>query len=101
MFFHSLGIKGFNHLRWDWSGKQLATEFICRKKEDFKCSVCHSGNVTPTIVGNRKIRASKIGRDNRVLDVISHRIRRHDCGTYRMDNHPFLSHPKSRITLEF
>lgn len=101
ILFHSLSVAGFDHLRWDWSGEQLATESICRRKNVFECSACRSRNVTPTKIGSRKIRASKIGRDNWVLDVMSHRIRCHDCGAYRMESLPFLSHPKSRITLEF
>ena len=98
ILFHSLTISGFDHLRWDWSGKHLATELIRRKPGSFECPVCHSRDVTATPVGHRLVKASKIGRDNWILNVETHRIRCHDCAAYRMESLPFLSDPKSRIT---
>ena len=95
---HCAGIRGFDHVRWDYSGQRKTTEVIRRSSGKFTCPSCGSSSVTATRVGSREILNGKLGADTWVLEVEMHRIRCHDCLAFRMERLPFLSSSLSRIS---
>lgn len=97
LLFHTQGIRGFDHLKWDWSGGQV-TASIIRRKNGFSCSRCRSSNVTATPVSRRTVRAMPLGNKPFDLDVRMHRLKCHDCGAYLMESLPFISSPRMHIT---
>lgn len=98
LLFHSCGIRGFDHIKWNYVGKRSSVETITRKPDGFSCSACGSRSVTATKVGKRLIINGKIGGNAWIIEVETHRVRCHDCSAFLMERLPFLSTPKSRVT---
>ncbi len=98
LLFHALSIKDFDHISWDYSGKNTTTQTISRQHDQFHCAACDSKNVTPTSVGIRKFKCGKIGRDNWILKVVKHRVKCHDCGAFLTEAFSFIPSQKARIT---
>lgn len=97
LLYHSVGIKDFDHVRYSRTSGVIE-ETITRQRDKFYCSACHSHSVTATRVGARRIKAPRLGTLEWILIVESHRVRCHDCGAYLMEELPFISHPKARMT---
>lgn len=97
MLFHTQGIRGFDHRRWDWSG-DTATAFVVRQSDRFRCSSCGSADVTATPVGERIVRGMPVGTKPFELNVRMHRLKCHHCDAYRMERLEFLPGPHSHIT---
>jgi len=96
ILFHGQCIAGFDHQFFSW-GKEVH-EIIVRRAGNFRCPSCNSGDVTATPIDIREIIGLPLGRKRCVFDVQMHRLRCHDCSSYRMENLPFTSSSKTHIT---
>lgn len=94
---HTQGIRGFDHVKWDWSGG-VATAHIRRQKERFRCAACGSADVTATPVHRRTVRGLPLGKMPFEVDIQMHRLLCHECDAYRMERLEFLSSSHSHIT---
>lgn len=81
LLYHTQGIKGFQFLRFDYSG-DITSADIVRKKGKLSCPSCGSLDVTGTPVGMRNIHGLPLGSKtcNLVLRKPISRIRRHPHG---------------------
>ena len=101
LLYHSSGIRGFDHVSWNYSGKGKLTEVIRRSEGGFACPARGSRSVTATRVGSREILNGKISSDDWILEVETHRVRCHDCSAFRMESLPFLSSQRARVSKSF
>ena len=97
VLFHTQGVRGFDHQRWDWSGG-TATSFVVRQPKRFRCAGCASVDVTATPVGRRTVKGLPLGAKPFELNVLMHRLKCHQCGAYRMEELEFLPSSHSHIT---
>lgn len=97
LLFHAQGVRGFEHVRWDWSGGS-ATVVIRRQKDKFRCVACHSADVTATPVNKRIVKGLPLGSQPFELEVQMHRLKCHDCGAFRMERLQFLPGAHAHIT---
>ena len=72
--------------------------FVITKNGDHVCPDCSSINVTPTYIKQRLIRGLPSGMLATNLSVRMHRIRCHDCNSFRMENIEFINSPYRRTT---
>jgi transposase len=97
VLFHTQGVRGFDHKKWDWSGG-TATAHIVRQPGRFRCPSCGSADVTATPVGERTVRGLPVGSKPLDLVVSMHRLKCHDCAAFRMESLEFLPGSHAHIT---
>lgn len=95
LLYHTQCIKGFQHQSYRFEeGKVI--QHINRKR--FSCHECSSNEVSIFPYRTRSIQCDKIGRKLFYVEVKIHRIYCRNCKVVTIENLPFLSHPKSRIS---
>ena len=94
--YHTQGIEHFQHINHSYA-KGFLIWTIQRKENSFKC-YCGSSQVTATPIRRREIKGLSMGKLKTLFNVITHRLRCHDCGAYRMEKLDFLPTQKSSFT---
>lgn len=105
LLYHTQGVKGFNCLRTKYPNGTVIFE-VKQKPKLFKCSNCQSFNVQPYFLKKRKIQALPVGSKKQILAVDIHRLKCHDCDSYKQeslsfaDEHKRYSHKLARYVIE-
>jgi|SaaInlV_165m_DNA_3_1040750.scaffolds.fasta_scaffold25502_1 transposase len=94
---HTQGIRGYQLLRNEYTSNTY-TAHICKKSNKHQCSSCRSFDVTATLVGERIIKALPCGSKQTRINVKMHRLRCHDCKSFRMESIQFTSSAVSRVS---
>ena len=97
LFYHTQGIKGFQFLRFDYSGDIVYADIV-RKKGKLTCPSCGSFDVTGTPVDIREIKGLPMGTKKSVFRVRMQRVRCHCCDAFRMESLPFVHGERGRIS---
>lgn len=99
LLYHTQGIKGFQHQSFVYEADSVIDHIT--RKNALACPECYSYNITPTPLRTRRIQCNKSGQKQFYVEVTVHQIYCKDCKTISIEHLPFLSHPKSRISLAF
>lgn len=93
--YHTQGIIGFQHHSFKFSGG-IAVQRLSRK--EFRCPDCFSSAVKTYPYRTRRIQGMPYGTKPTYLEIDIHRIYCPQCGRIFVEELPFLSHPKARLT---
>ena len=109
--YHTQGIVGFQHHSFQYSeGKVIQRlkrkEFRCpkcfhcsvMKRKEFRCPKCFHCSVSAHHYRTRRIQGLPYGSMSLYFEVELHRIYCPHCRALSVEELPFLSHPKARIT---
>ena len=94
---HTQGVQGYQFIRSEYGAKTF-TVYLSKKPGKFKCTDCRRWNVTATAVSERTIKALPTGTHQTRIQVKMHRLRCHDCGSFKMEDIQFTSDKSSRIS---
>lgn len=95
LMYHTQGIRGFQHRSFSFHS-DCVIQHISRKR--FCCPVCRTGDITVHPLRKRRIHGIACGRKRFYLELTVHRVYCLKCKARRIEQLPFLSHPKSRMT---
>ncbi len=93
--YHTQGIIGFQHQSFTFSGG-IAIQRLERK--EFRCPQCFSPSVKSYFIRTRRIQGLPYGTKPTFFELDIHRIYCSKCRCSSVENLPFTSHPKARIT---
>ena len=97
--YYTQGIRDFQVKETIYSEERL--EIHLRRKEHL-CPKCGAKSVSLTVLYERDVRGLPMGLIREVHLIYSmHRIYCHCCHEYSIEEIPFLSHPKARISIMF
>lgn len=93
--YHTQGINGFQHHSFQFSDGKVIQRL---KRKEFRCPKCSHCSVNTYPCRTRRIQGLPYGRMPVYFEVELHRIYCPVCQNLTMEELPFLSHPKARIT---
>ncbi|MGN0870368.1 MAG: transposase family protein, partial [Victivallales bacterium] len=93
--YHIQGTNGFQHHSFQYSDGQLIQRL---KRKEFRCPKCSHCSVNTYSYRTRRIQGLPYGKMTVYFEVELHRIYCPACQNLTMEELPFLSHPKTRIT---
>ena len=93
--YHTQGIIGFQHQSFTFSGG-IAIQRLERK--EFRCPQCFNFSVNIYPIRTRRIQGLPYGTKATFFELDIHRIYCSKCRCSSVENLPFTSHPKARIT---
>ena len=94
---HTQGVYGYQYHSTDYCGNLLFFT-LSKKAANQRCPDCDSHNVTATHVGERIVKGLPTGTKQTRLKVKMHRIRCHDCSSYKMEKIDFIPSTFSRVS---
>ena len=95
LMYHTQGIRGFQHQSFDFQNKEIIQRIKCNS---FHCEACLSSRVTVSRHRTRRIQGLPYGSERVYFELDVHWIYCLECQYRSLEQLPFLSHPKSRIT---
>lgn len=96
--YHTQGIIGFQHQSYEFSGG-VAIQRLIRK--EFRCPRCFHSAVKTYPIRTRRIQGLPYGTKTTFFELDIHRIYCPKCSEATVEEIPFISHPKARITTAF
>ena len=94
--YYTQKVRGFQQTRVKYSKESVE---IHLKRTKHQCPYCGSTAVTVEPIRSRRIRGEPLGSCRKVvLEFTIHRLYCHRCHQREIENIPFLSHPKARLT---
>lgn len=96
--YHTQGIIGFQHQSYEFSGG-VAIQRLIRK--EFRCPRCFHSAVKTYPIRTRRIQGLPYGTKTTFSELDIHRFYCPKCSEATVEEIPFISHPKARITTAF
>ena len=93
--YHTQGIVGFQHHSFQYSEGEVIQRL---KRKEFRCPKCFHCSVNAHHYRTRRIQGLPYGGMKVYFEVELHRIYCPRCRALSVEELPFLSHPKARIT---
>ena len=93
--YHTQGIVGFQHHSFQYSEGKVIQRL---KRKEFRCPKCFHCSVNAHHYRTRRIQGLPYGGMKVYFEVELHRIYCPRCRALSVEELPFLSHPKARIT---
>ncbi len=93
--YHTQGIVGFQHHSFQYSEGKVIQRL---KRKEFRCPKCFHCSVNAHHYRTRRIQGLPYGGMKVYFEVELHRIYCPRCQCLSVEELPFLSHPKARIT---
>ena len=95
LMYHTQQIQGFQHVSYYYLGSRIL-ESITRK--DHRCPNCYSCEIKKRCLRTRYIQGIPYGLKKVYFEVDIHRYYCYKCKSASIENLPFLSYPKARLT---
>lgn len=93
--YHTQGIVGFQHESFTFSGGVVIQRL---ERKEFRCPQCLNSSVKVYFIRTRRIQGLPYGTKPTFFELAIHRIYCPKCHRSGMEELPFTSHPKARIT---
>jgi transposase len=95
LMYHTQRISGFQHSNFKYPNSKVIERI---KRKSFQCRKCSSSNITIKRRRTRLIQGLPYGLKKTYFEVDIHHLYCRKCKCRQLEQLPFISHPKSRIT---